>query len=136
MFLQQHRPQFQLVGTKKNEILRQEVAEMKSEFPPIEILLKDDNTNEVIGKQYVYYKNSFLLTQLIAYPYVQLSVIAIFGFISYLAFNYFTRSRTEPRMGRIAKETAHQLGTPLSSLMAWIEVLRDDPYIQNKGHRG
>jgi hypothetical protein len=118
---------------KKNDVLKQEVTEMKKAFPPIEIILKDPNTGEVFGKQYVYYKNSFLLTQLIAYPFIQLSVIAIFGFISYLAFNY-SRVAEENRVWvGLAKETAHQLGTPLSSLMAWIEVLRDDPDIKNKG---
>src|SRR5437016_10286154 len=48
----------------KNAFLRREVAQMKRAFPPIEIILKDPNTGEVFGKQYVYYKNSFLLTQL------------------------------------------------------------------------
>ena len=118
---------------KKNDVLRQEVIEMKRAFPPIEIILKDPNTGEVFGKQYVYYKNSFLLTQLIAYPFVQLSVIAIFGFISYLAFNYSKVAEQNRVWVGLAKETAHQLGTPLSSLMAWIEVLRDDPDITNKG---
>ncbi len=118
---------------KKNEVLKQEVAEMKRAFPPIEIILKDPNTGEVFGRQYVYYKNSFLLTQLIAYPFVQLSVIAIFGFISYLAFNYSKVAEQNRVWVGLAKETAHQLGTPLSSLMAWIEVLRDDPDIKNKG---
>jgi hypothetical protein len=118
---------------RKNEVLKQEVTEMKKAFPPIEIILKDPNTGEVFGKQYVYYKNSFLLTQLIAYPFIQLSVIAIFGFISYLAFNYSKVAEENRVWVGLAKETAHQLGTPLSSLMAWIEVLRDDPDIKNKG---
>jgi len=118
---------------KKNEVLKQEVTEMKKAFPPIEIILKDPNTGEVFGKQYVYYKNSSLLTQLIAYPFIQLSVIAIFGFISYLAFNYSKVAEENRVWVGLAKETAHQLGTPLSSLMAWIEVLRDDPDIKNKG---
>jgi signal transduction histidine kinase len=118
---------------KKNETLLRELAEMKRTYPPIEILLKDPTTQEVFGKQFVYYKNSFLLTQLIAYPYIQLSVIAIFGFISYLAFNYSKTAEQNRVWVGLAKETAHQLGTPLSSLMAWIEVLRDDPDIKNKG---
>lgn len=118
---------------KKNETLLRELAEMKRTYPPIEILLKDPTTQEVFGKQFVYYKNSFLLTQLIAYPYIQLSVIAIFGFISYLAFNYSKTAEQNRVWVGLAKETAHQLGTPLSSLMAWIEVLRDDPDIRNKG---
>lgn len=118
---------------KKNEMLQRELEEMKTTYPPIEIVLKDPTTGEVFGKQFVYYKNSFLLTQLIAYPYIQLSVIAIFGFISYLAFNYSKAAEQNRVWVGLAKETAHQLGTPLSSLMAWIEVLRDDPEIKNKG---
>ena len=118
---------------RKNEMLLRELNEMKRAYPPIEILLKDPTTQEVFGKQFVYYKNSFLLTQLIAYPYIQLSVIAIFGFISYLAFNYSKTAEQNRVWVGLAKETAHQLGTPLSSLMAWVEVLRDDPDIRNKG---
>lgn len=113
---------------QKENFLKEELAEME----PITIPLRDPQTNEVFGTQYIYYKNSFLLTQIIAYPYIQLSVIAIFGFISYLAFNY-SRSAEQNRVWvGLAKETAHQLGTPLSSLMAWIEVLRDDPDLKNK----
>ncbi len=117
---------------KQKELVKQ-LKEMKRAYPPIPILLKDPNTEEVFGKQFVYYKNSLLLTQLIAYPYIQLSVIAIFAFISYLAFNYSKTSEQNRVWVGLAKETAHQLGTPLSSLMAWIEVLRDDPQINGKG---
>lgn len=118
---------------RKNAFLRMQVEEMKDSFDPIEIVLRDDSTGEIFGKQYVYYKNSFLLTQLIAFPYIQLSVLAIFGFISYLAFNYSRTAEQNQVWVGLAKETAHQLGTPLSSLMAWVEVLRDDPEIKNKG---
>jgi len=118
---------------KKESYLQGELADMKKTFQPIEILLKDPKTQEVFGKQYVYYKNSFLLTQLIAYPYIQIFVLAIFGFISYLAFNYSRTAEQNRVWVGLTKETAHQLGTPLSSLMAWIEVLRDDPEIRNKG---
>ena len=118
---------------KKENYLQSELADMKKSFQPIEILLKDPKTQEVFGKQYVYYKNSFLLTQLIAYPYIQIFVLAIFGFISYLAFNYSRTAEQNRVWVGLTKETAHQLGTPLSSLMAWIEVLRDDPEIRNKG---
>src|SRR6218665_963899 len=72
---------------RKDKALQKELSEMKRTYVPIEILLKDEK-GAVFGRQYVLYKNSFLLTQLISYPYIQLSVIAIFGFISYLAFNY------------------------------------------------
>jgi len=113
--------------------LTRELASMADTYDPIEITLKDPNTNEIFGTQKVYYRNSFLLTQLIAYPYVQLTVIAIFGFISYLAFNYSKAAEQNRVWVGLAKETAHQLGTPLSSLMAWIEVIREDPYMRKKG---
>ena len=118
---------------RKNAILQMELASMKKSYPPVEISFKDPTTNEVFAKNFVYYKNSALLSQLIAYPYIQLSVISIFVFISFLAFNYSKTSEQNRVWVGLAKETAHQLGTPLSSLMAWIEVLRDDPEIKNKG---
>ncbi len=118
---------------RKERELKRQLQEMKKTYPPIVILLKDPTTAEVFGKQFVYYKNSSLLRQLIAYPYIQLSVIAIFGFISYLAFNYSKTAEQNRVWVGLAKETAHQLGTPLSSLMAWIEVLRDDPQFKGKG---
>jgi signal transduction histidine kinase len=113
--------------------LAKELKSMADAYDPIIITLKDPNTNEVFGTQKVYYRNSFLLTQLVAYPYVQLTVIAIFGFISYLAFNYSKAAEQNRVWVGLAKETAHQLGTPLSSLMAWIEVIREDPYMRKKG---
>jgi signal transduction histidine kinase len=113
--------------------LSRELTSMADTYEPIMITLKDPNTNEIFGTQKVYYRNSFLLSQLIAYPYVQLTVIAIFGFISYLAFNYSKAAEQNRVWVGLAKETAHQLGTPLSSLMAWIEVIREDPYMRQKG---
>jgi K+-sensing histidine kinase KdpD len=114
--------------------LTSEMQSMGETYDPIIMILKDPTqNNEVFGQQKLYYKNSFLLTQINAYPYIQLSVIAIFGIISYMAFN-FSRVAEQNRVWvGLAKETAHQLGTPLSSLMAWIEVLRDDPEMKNKG---
>jgi signal transduction histidine kinase len=119
---------------KIHDQLREEIKKMSEVYEPIVIELKDvTRDNEVFGTQKLYYKNSFLLSQLIAYPYIQLSVIAIFGFISFLAFSYSKTAEQNRVWVGLAKETAHQLGTPLSSLMAWIEVLRDDPEIKNKG---
>jgi signal transduction histidine kinase len=118
---------------KKSDLLSEEIKQMSEIYEPIQVTLRDPATNEVFGTQYIYYRNSFLLTQLIAYPYIQLSVIAIFGFISYLAFNYSKAAEQNRVWVGLAKETAHQLGTPLSSLMAWIEVIREDPEMRGKG---
>lgn len=124
-------------STKSKKIidrqLRRELREMAETYEPITIRLEDPVSNETFGTQKLYYRNSFLLTQLIAYPYIQLSVIAIFGFISYLAFSYSKAAEQNRVWVGLAKETAHQLGTPLSSLMAWIEVLKDDHEIKSRG---
>lgn len=117
---------------RKEKFLQLEMEDMGETYDPIIVPLRDPQTNEVFATQYIYYENSFLLTQIIAYPYVQLSVIAIFGIIAYLAFNYSKAAEQNRVWVGLAKETAHQLGTPLSSLMAWIEVLRDDPELKNK----
>jgi signal transduction histidine kinase len=113
--------------------LKKELREMAETYEPITIKLEDPISNETFGTQKLYYRNSFLLKQLIAYPYIQLSVIAIFGFISYLAFSYSKAAEQNRVWVGLAKETAHQLGTPISSLMAWVEVLREDPVIKQKG---
>jgi signal transduction histidine kinase len=118
---------------RKNDFLEREMKMMRKIYEPINVTLRDPRTGEVFGTQYIYYKNSFLLTQLIAYPYIQLSVIAIFGFISYLAFNYSKAAEQNRVWVGLAKETAHQLGTPLSSLMAWVEVIREDEEMRKKG---
>lgn len=113
--------------------LQDEIRIMESEYEPITIHLSDPSRDyELFGTQRLYYKNSALLSQLIAFPFIQLSVIAIFGFISYLAFSYSKAAEQNRVWVGLAKETAHQLGTPLSSLMAWIEVLRDDPSLRQK----
>lgn len=127
------------IDSSKNQVaidqqIRDEIEIMAATYEPIIIVLRDPSqNNEVFGQQKLYYKNSFLLTQINAYPYIQLSVIAIFGIISYLAFNFSRMAEQNRVWVGLAKETAHQLGTPLSSLMAWMEVLRDDPDLKNKG---
>ena len=118
---------------RKSNFLKAEMEMMRETYEPIQVTLRDPQTGEVFGTQYIYYKNSFLLKQLIAYPYIQLSVIAIFGFIAYLAFNYSKAAEQNQVWVGLAKETAHQLGTPLSSLMAWVEVIREDPDVKHKG---
>ncbi|MTI20508.1 HAMP domain-containing histidine kinase [Fulvivirga sp. RKSG066] len=107
-----------------------ELDDMKNTYEPIKIELEDDG--QVYGVQYVYYKNSFLLRQLTYYPYVQLTVIALFGFVAYLIFNYSKAAEQNRVWVGLAKETAHQLGTPISSLMAWIEYFKDQVQVQDK----
>jgi len=111
------------------EYFKGELATMKSQHEPIKINIFNNNY------WLVYYKDSQLLSQLRIFPYVQLSVIAIFLLIAYTAFNSSRKSEQNQVWVGLAKETAHQLGTPISSLMAWIELMKekfnaeDDPLI-------
>jgi len=111
--------------------LRRLAANMSAEYRPIRIAPMNPATGEPYLVQYLYYKHSNLLTQLIYYPYVQLSVIAIFAFIAYMAFSYSRTAEQNRVWVGMAKETAHQLGTPISSLMAWVEYLKADENFAN-----
>jgi two-component sensor histidine kinase len=100
------------------ERLRRKIEEMKAENDPIEVDLGRD------GPSYVFYQGSWVLTQLRYYPYVQFTVIGLFLLIGYLLFSSFRKAEQNQVWLGMAKETAHQLGTPLSSLMAWMELLK------------
>lgn len=73
---------------------------------------------------FVYYKDSSMLRQLRVFPYIQLTLIAIFLVIAYSVFNSIRKSEQNLVWVGLAKEAAHQLGTPISSLMAWLELVR------------
>lgn len=102
----------------KQLYLEKELARMKEEFPPIKISIGKDRYH------LIYYRSSDLIYQLKYYPYIQLTVIAIFGLLTYLAFSYSRRAEQNRVWVGLAKETAHQLGTPISSLLAWVEYLK------------
>ena len=76
------------------------------------------------GQSYVFYKDSYLLTQLKYYPYVQFFIIGLFLLAAYFLFNTARKTEQNQVWVGMAKETAHQLGTPLSSLMAWVELFK------------
>ncbi len=95
------------------------LKKLKSQNPPIEIKVGKN-------KQYLYYGNSSLLTKLKYYP---ISLVLIFLFFTILLFNFYRSNKiaTQNRLWTgMAKETAHQIGTPLSSLMGWLEIMRLD----------
>jgi len=116
---------------EKNQLAAPLLATMQAEHDPIPIELRLPN-GEIYESQYVYYKNSYLLTQLKYYPYVQLSVIAGFSILAYVIFSYSKTAEQNRVWAGMAKETAHQLGTPLSSLMAWVEYFKSDPKIYDE----
>lgn len=73
--------------------------------------------------QYIYYEDSILLKRLSLYPYVQLAAMIVIALIIYLAVVYTKRAEQNRLWAGLSKETAHQLGTPISSLMAWNQFL-------------
>lgn len=103
---------------EKQLYLEKELTRMKEEFPPIKISIDKNRYH------FIYYRSSDLIYQLKYYPYIQLTVIGIFGLLAYLAFSYSRRAEQNRVWVGLAKETAHQLGTPISSLIAWIEHLK------------
>lgn len=105
-------------NVKKEGYLAEMIDEMRGQNNPIEITI---NNNE---KQYIFYKDSELLHQLKYYPFFQFGIIGIFILIAYYLFSTSRKVEQNQVWVGMAKETAHQLGTPLSSLMAWVEYLK------------
>lgn len=99
---------------------------------PIEIRLGDDNYFQM---QYVYYGESPTIRQLRYFPYIQLSLLALLLGIAYMSYRTITRAEQSNLWVGMTKEAAHQLGTPLSSLYGWVELLKeekkDDEFTQN-----
>ena len=107
--------------TKKAEndaYLNEELVKMKIQHIPIKITPDKELT------QFIYYKDSDLLYQLRYYPYLQIAIIMLFLLISYFAFSFSRKYEQDFVWVGMAKETAHQLGTPLSSLMGWVEYIK------------
>jgi len=109
------------LNTKKTDNLRylnRKLSQMKEINKPIEIILSENE------KQYLYYSKSIILIKLTYYPYVQLGVILLFIMVSYFAFSYSRKAEQNQVWVGLSKETAHQLGTPISSLLAWLEMMK------------
>ena len=98
--------------------LKNKVRELKSKNPPILIDMQDGTF------QYLYYDDSIILKRLLIYPYAQLTVVFIFILIAFLALASTKKAEQNKVWVGLSKETAHQLGTPISSLIAWVEYLR------------
>ncbi|MEO6884174.1 MAG: HAMP domain-containing sensor histidine kinase [Bacteroidia bacterium] len=103
---------------KNKAFLSETIDLMASEHAPIEIDLGEK------GKNYIFYQDSFILTQLKYYPYAQFLIIGLFLIIAYTLFSTSRSIEQNQVWVGMSKETAHQLGTPLSSLLAWVEYLK------------
>lgn len=101
------------------QFLKQKLHDLKGSTNVIEIEISPEN------RQYLYYEDSTLLKSLSIYPYIQLLVMLAFIAVVYFAVTSTKRAEQNRVWVGLSKETAHQLGTPISSLMAWMELLRD-----------
>lgn len=110
--------------TSRADLLRKQLEEFSSKNIPIEVRTWNGNS------YYIFYGESMLLKKLVYFPLIQLIIIAIFGLFGFITFQS-TRHDEQNRVWiGLAKETAHQLGTPTSSLLGWIEYLRTQPVEQ------
>lgn len=128
-------------STEAMSRLQEELANMGASFDPIPVRI---DVSDVPGAeessgtrsqltQYVFYDESALITELRLFPWVQLVFVGLFVMVGYFGFSYIRRSEQSSLWMGMAREAAHQLGTPLSSLMGWIEVLRSpDPDAETK----
>lgn len=98
--------------------VKERLEEMKAGYPPVEIPIAEGEN------QYIYFEHSILIDLLSLYPYMQLSIIGLFILISYFAFSSSRNAEQNQVWVGMSKETAHQLGTPLSSLLGWVEYLK------------
>jgi len=104
------------------------LTKMKSENAPIEVSFSGQN------KQYIYYRNSDLLNKLTYYPLALILILFLFLSLVYMFYNSNKVAETNKLWTGMAKETAHQIGTPLSSLLGWIAILKmekvEDKYVE------
>ena len=117
---------FKLPETDVEAFLQAKLRELKHKNTPIVVDMEDGTY------QYLYYDDSTNLKRLLVYPYAQLSVMAIFILIAFLALASIKKAEQNKVWVGLSKETAHQLGTPISSLIAWVEYLKTkdvDPYL-------
>lgn len=105
--------------------LRRQIEVMKSENEPITFRYDAEDSTKT---NTLYFRESTLLRQLRFYPFIQLSIISLFLLVSYLAFSASRKSEQNKVWLGMSKETAHQLGTPISSLMAWMEFVKSNNY--------
>lgn len=119
-----------LAHERQFDQLRKIIARMDAQNPPIKVLYQDSTVLE-----YVHYGESPLIVQLRWLPYIELGLAALFVLLGYVGFNHIRRSEQSNVWVGMARETAHQLGTPLSSIMGWTEILRiageDNPKIRD-----
>ena len=99
--------------------INRKLRKMKEEIEPLRIDISQNDS------QFLYYGRSTIIEKLTYYPYVQLGIILLFIVVSYFAFSASRKTEQNKVWVGLSKETAHQLGTPISSLLAWLELMKN-----------
>jgi len=108
--------------SKDSSYLISKLADMKNLHEPIQICYDEENKKY----NYLYYENSELLNELKTYSFIQLGLIAFFAMMSYLAISSSRKAEQNQVWVGMSKETAHQLGTPISSLREWLNLIKEN----------
>lgn len=110
---------------EQKEQIKKEVAKIRLKYPPLKIY--DIHGTDSTLLNYIFYDDSITIKQLEQMPLVEIIIVSMFILIGYMGFSYIRRNEESKVWVGMAKETAHQLGTPLSSLLGWLELLRIEP---------
>ena len=110
---------FDSIKSSNTKFLERQIRKFEKLDQVIELDYYEDK------KFYLYYGDSDLLRKVKLYPFFQLGLIGLFILISYIAFNASRRAEQNRVWVGMAKETAHQLGTPLSSISTWLDILKE-----------
>lgn len=103
----------------QREFFQHLITELDKQHPPIKVMLQD-----TVVINYVHYGESELITKLRWLPYIEIAVAGMFIILGYIGFSYIKMNEQSNIWVGMSKETAHQLGTPISSLMGWLEILK------------
>jgi len=116
---------FQIISFKNIDTTKRGIKEVENRLlnsikntTPITLKLSDNDVN------YIYYQTSILLTKLAFYPIIQFAILLILAIVFYLFYKSIKNSEQNRVWVGMARETAHQLGTPVSSLLAWVELIK------------
>ena len=116
-----------LGGSISPEALQKPMAAMDLQNEPIPIAFNDPASVEPILLGYLHYGDSDLIRKLQWLPYLEIGAVALFIFVGFIGFNAIRNSEKRNIWVGMAKETAHQLGTPVSALMGWVDRIKMHP---------
>ncbi|HET7152213.1 MAG TPA: HAMP domain-containing sensor histidine kinase [Candidatus Kapabacteria bacterium] len=112
-----------LTKAQQAQFLQEKIYQFDKKYTPLPIYYIDPVKQDTLLLSYIHYGDSPLITELQYLPYVEISIGILFVLIGYIGFSHIKRAEQSSIWAGMARETAHQLGTPLSSMMGWTELL-------------